>query len=236
MTLSDARLAFVNMKILQVEGLGPVSVTKRRHQTRITVRVKPDGTIAASIPLFAPYRSAVPLCLTHRAKLIETRDKYSFNPVEGTKIGRHHTIALRHDISRSFTKNGVINVGLKGGKDLSKEARAQAVKALRIESKQRVVARVDQLAKQLDVNYKSISVKHMTSRWGSCTEQGSLNFSIYCAQLDDELLDYIIIHELSHLKFLDHSRNFWNEVARSCPDYQSLRKRLQSMRPGLAAS
>lgn len=76
--------------------------------------------------------------------------------------------------------------------------------------------------------WNRVSIKNTTSRWGSCSKKGNLNFNYKIALLPPELADYIIVHELCHLGELNHSSSFWNLVARTIPDYQEKRKALKS--------
>lgn len=78
-------------------------------------------------------------------------------------------------------------------------------------------------------SFKSIRVKDTKSRWGSCSKQGNLNFNYRLAFLPLELMDYVIVHELCHLKELNHSPRFWALVVRGQPNYLSIRKRLRSI-------
>ncbi len=74
-----------------------------------------------------------------------------------------------------------------------------------------------------------VSIKNMTSRWGSCSKKGNLNFNYKMVYLSDELAEYIVAHELSHLSQMNHGRNFWKLVARTIPNWQILRKQLKSI-------
>ncbi|HEY1037573.1 MAG TPA: M48 family metallopeptidase [Candidatus Paceibacterota bacterium] len=72
--------------------------------------------------------------------------------------------------------------------------------------------------------YKDIRIKKMTSRWGSCSRKGNLNFSHKLALLSPEELDYVVVHELCHLGEFNHSANFWKLVERAVPDYKRISK------------
>lgn len=78
--------------------------------------------------------------------------------------------------------------------------------------------------------YHRISVKNQKTRWGSCSKKGNINFNYKIVFLPERLADYIIVHELCHTKQLNHSKNFWNLVAKILPDYKELRKEVKRIR------
>lgn len=79
-----------------------------------------------------------------------------------------------------------------------------------------------------NVCYKNVVIKNITTRWGSCSSKGNLNFNYKIALLPTELSDYIIVHELCHLREMNHSKKFWNLVEEQMPHHKELRKQLKS--------
>lgn len=71
-----------------------------------------------------------------------------------------------------------------------------------------------------------VSIRDQKSRWGSCSSKGNLNFNYKIIFLPIELVDYIVIHELCHLKEFNHSKRFWTLVEKQCPDYKKKIKEL----------
>ncbi len=69
--------------------------------------------------------------------------------------------------------------------------------------------------------YKRVSIKDTSSRWGSCSDLGNLNFNYRIVFLPIELVDYLIVHELCHLGELNHSKSFWELVSRAVPEYRT---------------
>ncbi len=77
--------------------------------------------------------------------------------------------------------------------------------------------------------YNRVSIKNHKSLWGSCSRRGNLNFNYKLALVSPELADYVIVHELCHLKEFNHSPKFWSLVAETIPDYKQLRKAIKGL-------
>ncbi|MEK7628957.1 MAG: SprT family zinc-dependent metalloprotease [Patescibacteria group bacterium] len=75
--------------------------------------------------------------------------------------------------------------------------------------------------------FNKINIRNQKTRWGSCSKKGNLNFNYKIALLPAYAADYIIVHELCHLSEFNHSRNFWNLVAKTIPNYLAIRKELK---------
>ncbi len=95
-------------------------------------------------------------------------------------------------------------------------------------AREAIPKRVAELALLLGVTYNDIRIKAQKTRWGSCSSKNNLNFNCLLMLCPDEVRDYVIIHELCHLKHLDHSKKFWAEVERYCPSYKAQDKWLTS--------
>ena len=87
--------------------------------------------------------------------------------------------------------------------------------------------RVQFFAERMGVTYGRITIRSQKTRWGSCSAKGNLNFNCLLMQMPEEVLNYVVVHELCHRKELNHSACFWAEVERVMPDYRIHRKWLK---------
>ena len=90
-----------------------------------------------------------------------------------------------------------------------------------------IARRVAHYAGIMDVDYNRITIRDQKSRWGSCSSDRNLNFSWRLILMPVEVMDYVVVHELAHLKEMNHSNAFWAEVERVLPDYKEQRQWLK---------
>lgn len=90
--------------------------------------------------------------------------------------------------------------------------------------------RLLELNEQYNFVYKRVSIRNQSTRWGSCSKTGTLSFNYRLYFLRPELQDYVLVHELCHLKEMNHSVKFWGLVERVVPDYKELRRELKKLR------
>ena len=77
--------------------------------------------------------------------------------------------------------------------------------------------------------YNRVAIRDQSSRWGSCSSKGNLNFNYRLALLSERHSDYIVVHELCHLKEMNHSSRFWNLVEQGIPDYKNIRSEIKKI-------
>ena len=86
-----------------------------------------------------------------------------------------------------------------------------------------IPARVKHFASIVGVEYGRITIRNQKTRWGSCSGKKNLNFNCLLMLTPTEVIDYVVVHELCHLKEMNHSPRFWAEVERVLPNYKSSR-------------
>ncbi|OGG39727.1 hypothetical protein A3A21_00105 [Candidatus Jorgensenbacteria bacterium RIFCSPLOWO2_01_FULL_45_25b] len=102
-----------------------------------------------------------------------------------------------------------------------------------LKHKDRALAFAEERARYFNARYsfeyKRITIRNQKTRWGSCSKKGGLSFNYRIALLPQRCADYIIVHELCHLREFNHSRKFWELVALSFPDYLEIRKDIKKL-------
>ncbi|MDN5113123.1 M48 family metallopeptidase [Aliarcobacter butzleri] len=87
---------------------------------------------------------------------------------------------------------------------------------------------VETFSKKMDLYPTSISYRKNKRTWGSCNFKNGLNFNILLMKFPLEIMQYVVIHELSHIKHKNHSKNFWNLVEKYCPNYKQIEKEFKN--------
>jgi len=91
-----------------------------------------------------------------------------------------------------------------------------------------VIGRIEHYSNRLDVKPKKIIFKKLRGRWGSATQDNTINLSIDLLKAPKPVIDYVVLHELCHIRIKDHSHKFWSLVRKFMPDYEKHKRWLES--------
>ena len=103
----------------------------------------------------------------------------------------------------------------------------EEIRELTQRAKEYIPGRVRYFAGIMGVSYGRITIRKQKSLWGSCSAKGNLNFNCLLMMTSEDVIDYVVVHELCHRKQMNHSKVFWNEVGKVLPDYNERRKKLK---------
>ena len=191
---------------------------KRRPVKYARLEVKPDGRVLIT----APEGFEVNNFIERHRNWLEAR----LAEIDG----------LRETARSGFPINGEFYTVLHGWKTEVHEQfktvvlsgyRDEALSGLKAFLRPKLLALVDECSRKMGVSPGKVSIRHQRTRWGSCSPKGNLNFNVRLVSVPMELREYVVVHELAHLKYMNHSKAFWRLVGRFCPDYRGAREELK---------
>jgi predicted metal-dependent hydrolase len=97
-----------------------------------------------------------------------------------------------------------------------------------VKAKEYMAQRLDFFAKKMDLEYSKLKFRRMKRRWGSCSSKSDITLNLYLFNTSKELIDYVIVHELAHLKHMNHSKSFHNLVKKYMPNSSELELKLRA--------
>ena len=101
------------------------------------------------------------------------------------------------------------------------------VERLRQEARKVLPPRLAELASEHGFSYNSVRIKHNVSNWGSCSSKGNINLNLNLMRLPEELRDYVMLHELCHLRYMNHGPEFHALLESLCPGHRKLSAQLK---------
>ncbi len=107
----------------------------------------------------------------------------------------------------------------------SKEYTEEDIKVLRKKAKEILPEKVEYFSVIMGVKPTAVKINSARTRYGSCSGRNSLNFSLFLMDKDDEFIDYVVVHELAHIKHHNHSKAFYEFVEKFIPDYKNIIKK-----------
>ena len=233
----------MNCKIVHIEDVGPVKIVKNPRSRRINLSIKPFEGVRLSIPGRVSYDKAfdvlqekIPWIIKNLPKVKEMEKKKTVYSDSNPFRTRDHVLQLcvwqKSNVSVTISQNKIL---IKYPETMQIEdvavqdaAREGIIRALRKEAKRYLPARVQEYSKKFNFKYNEVFVKNMKTRWGSCSGKNNINLNIQLMRLPEELMDYVIVHELCHTVQKNHSKKFWDLLIKCMPNAKEIDKKLNS--------
>jgi predicted metal-dependent hydrolase len=233
-------LATMQPQVMRVGDLDiHVRVSDRRRTIRLTI--ERDATVTAVIPpatdeanltkVITAKRPWLYAKLRERAALGEPRAPREYVTGEGFPyLGRSYRLLVVDQAPRPVRLN---RGRLELRRDSVNDAPRHLARWYRHVGEPWLRKRIVPWAVRMNAEVTALQVLPLGYRWGSCTRDGKVNIHWATMQLPPDLIDYVLVHELAHLRHPDHSSSFWHVVERAMPDYSSRRDRLLRLGPSL---
>lgn len=221
-----------------------VIIYKRQSSRSLRLSVTATGQIRVTIPRWASYRAGLAFARSKQS-WIATHAHTETLLRDGQFIGKAHHLHFIADASLTkatsrVTSNEVM-VRYPSARAITdplvqKVATTACIRALRKQAETLLPQRLHTLAGQHDLTYTSVAVRQLKSRWGSCDQNGHIILNIYLLQLPWELIDYVLLHELTHTRILRHGPDFWGTMQHYLPSVKQRRKEIKHYQPTFNSS
>jgi len=213
--------------------LGRIRIDRRRGSRHLRMRILGYQSVAVSAPLRASHRKI--LSFINKNHNWITNQPAWHHPLFTNQMRLTPNTRLRIEVGGAKSKSSVSDLTLSahipdGVSALSLEAQQHiykiVIRYLRNLSEDFLPGRITELSAISGLHYDSLTLKNISSRWGSYSSKGNLNLAIQLMRLPDDLIDHVILHELCHSRHMGHSASFWN-------DFESMRPKCMSERRNL---
>jgi len=168
---------------------------------------------------------------SNRAKHI----RISVKPFKGVRVAVPYGVSF--DQARQFaqSKRNWIKKHLYKMKQVEKEHESfskHSTEINRAEAGKKLVNRLDELSEQHGFSYNKVSVRNQKTRWGSCSSKNNISLNMNLVRLPDEMIDYVLLHELVHTRIKNHSHEFWAELDKLVGDAKGMGKKINEYKVG----
>lgn len=214
----------------------PYKIRVSTRATRLRITVSANG-VTVTLPKGVPQREAEAFLNQNAVWLntqLERTTRLTKSPALPADVMLWHGKAVQlQRIEEADRKSRVKVEAAKGRLRVYMPAGSKASTRLAAEAWMRANARAEieqmvvEQARRMNAKPKAVSIRDQRTRWGSCSSRGNLAFNWRLVMTPPSVLEYVVVHELAHMFELNHSKNFWDIVARYFPEYQKARSWLR---------
>lgn len=229
-------------KKIELAGVGPVTLVKRSGNRSIRLTVTGSG-VRVSMPHWTPFSAGQAFAHQHIDWIMVELAKQSGPLMEsGQKIGKMHYLRFEHVLrnqpltSRVTGTEIVVKMSSSETTEspvVQERAQKACIRALKREAERLLPPRLANLAAKHHKLYKSVAVKQLKRRWGSCDSHQNIALNLYLMELPWEYIDYVLLHELAHTVEMNHGAGFWDELKSMQPRARDLARQLRTHQPAV---
>lgn len=230
-------------KHVELPEIGTLKLYKRKGARSIRLSVTRTGGVRVSLPQWLPFEAGVNFALSKRAWILaQTPASQSTLLIKhGQAVGKsHHMEFLAAASSRVSSRIDGTTIRIlyphpfsPSDPAVQQAAEKACIRALRAQASALLPQRLQTLADKHNLPFTSVKVKRLTGRWGSCDADKHITLSIFLMQLPWHLIDYVLLHELTHTLVLHHGADFWREFERHLASVKRLRREIRDYQPAV---
>jgi predicted metal-dependent hydrolase len=216
-------------------------IRRSKRAKYLRINIHPQHGIEVVLPVQMSERLVGPFVQQHQEWIERQINKLGMH--RPTQLPEHIHLMMNNEVwqvsydtgankRHRLKQNGHQLVIIGPDKD-PRPCREQLQRWLRKKAKHLLPQRLEELSRSTRLDYNSIAIRSQKTRWGSCSSKRNINLNDRLALLPQELVDYVMIHELCHTREMNHSPAFWKLVESHCADYKIQRRKLNKARQQL---
>ena len=206
-------------KVVQLNRIGTVTFSRNKRSKNIKISVKPDKTVLVSFPFYVSGKEVAAFVQKNEGWIIKQQQKFdvrkkSINPGDEIHTKLHTIAFLKGEKNKVVSENTRINIFLNDFESDHAKAYIENVitETYRFEAQKLLPPRLKQLALQNGFSFNKITIRNNKRNWGSCSAKNNISLNLQMMKLPDELIDYILLHELVHTEIKNHGIDFWKRL------------------------
>jgi predicted metal-dependent hydrolase len=209
-----------------------IEFVRVRRARRYILRVRPDGTLRVTVPRGGSRREAEQFVRKHQRWIHKERDRVQVEHAP-REWNDGSELLLRGEIVRISVDGGQGEIVVSyGDRQVSvtepRDIRVVVEEDLKELAKAEIVPRLWELGARHDLRPGAVSIRNQRSRWGSCARNGNIALNFRLVQMPEHVRDYVLLHELMHIKQQNHSRRFWKLLESVCPYFRDAERWLRT--------
>ncbi len=206
-------------KVVQFKNIGVVTFSKNRRSKNIKISVKPDKSVLVSFPFYVSSEEVLAFVQNNeewiwqqQRKMESRRSKIDINSEIKTKM--HRVVFILGKEYNIETESDIIRITIP---DLNSDKSQDYIEDIltqvyRFEAKEILPGKLAELAGKHGFKYQKVTIRNNKRNWGSCSSKNNISLNLQMMKLPDELIDYILLHELIHTKIKNHGVKFWEQL------------------------
>ncbi len=236
--------------IKEYKNIGKVEFVKSNKAKRIRISIRPLKGIRLTVPKNVSIKDAEKFLIEKENWIIKNLKKVQKVEDKKTIFTENTDFKTKNHvlkISKSYLLDRQVSININKTQTIVKYPQKNNIKeewiqnsiikaiteTYRMEAKQYLPKRITELAEKHNFKFSKVSVRIAKGRWGSCSGIDNISLNVFLMMLPDELIDYVILHELCHTIEKNHSHRFWKLLEKVSPNSPTLKKEIKNYSPSV---
>ncbi len=236
----------MSSKIIHLPEIGDIILAKSRQNKRLVLTIKPSGQVRVSLPARGCFKEAEKFVLNKKEWIQQSIEKVKSksSPMEiidentNFMTGQHVLKFYPHKLKRARCEldKGCINIYYPENSNIRDDYVQKCVRkginiALWLEAEEYLPKRAELLSQKTGLKYKKLQLFNSKRCWGMCMSDNSIKLNIHLMRLSADLTDYVILHELAHIKEKNHGKKFYDLLGGLIPEPKAWSKIMRKLSP-----